>query len=316
MKKVVSIDVGFGDVKVVYERAGNLVFKKFPTAIKEVLPTRIDFSTSSSEKEYYYNSRYYVIGENAKNNSLNQSTVNSLVEFTPLLIYKAIIDYQLETENTIFALGLPLYEYTQKNKQRLKAKLADFEVDYKKQGYFVHIYPQGVGCYFAYTLYHKQEIQNALILDIGFNTVEIILLRNGRIVKTESTMLAKNGIMQIAGLLKRLLLERKKINLSYQEAIDILINKSITIYGKKFDLSDIVTEVKRMYSDQLLKEIYAMYDDNLRSADRLLLCGGGAYHIGDHLPEEYNGLAEILPDAEFANALGYYFALKYQLEKK
>ncbi len=58
MQKVISIDVGFGDVKVVSQKGGELIKHKFPSAVKEILPA--NFNDLKQEKNFIYHSKHYI----------------------------------------------------------------------------------------------------------------------------------------------------------------------------------------------------------------------------------------------------------------
>ncbi|BAI80350.1 conserved hypothetical protein [Deferribacter desulfuricans SSM1] len=238
MQKVVAIDVGFGDVKVAYREGGELIMRKFPSAVKEILSVNFEFNHLSQEKKFLYHSKHYVLGEAAKLDGININNIEKLMFFTLLLIYKVFHDYSIPMDNILLALGLPLQFYNQTNVQKLKASVADFEVDNESLGFNSKIFPQGASVYFTCKLLYDTPIANTLILDVGFNTVECIWFQNSKHVPHLQKMLERDGIMKIAQLLKGAV----KYNISPLEAVDILRTNKIKIYNEEEDLSNIVDE--------------------------------------------------------------------------
>lgn len=54
----------------------------------------------------------------------------------------------------------------------------------------------------------------------------------------------------------------------------------------------------------------ADFGERIKQAHRLVLAGGGAYHLIHQLPEAWKRKAILLTDAAYANVIGYFLQLR------
>ena len=331
MEMVIGLDIGFGDVKAVtevYQNSGSGPDTsdrlKFPTAISYSKDGVIgDLGIS---EEYEFNGRKYIVGDFAKQARDIFSTRNMdfLLMYAPLLAYKTLIQTSRSLElskpdsiNKQLCVGVPLGYYDRKNE--LKNRLVNFAVSNDNVQFEVEVRAQGQGILFDYMLdrqgrpINERINQNLLIVDIGFNTVDVLGVIEGRPNKEWSDMVENSGICRICEEVQAYLKREIHFDLPEQIVKDVISSSRISLYGNKKDVSVPVRKAKELYSDRLNQEIKTRWDPFLKRADKLIIAGGGAYYM-DNLQEIYPRDFIYVPDEpEYCNARGF---LKYMKSEK
>ena len=167
----VGIDVGVGHVKVVSD-IGEL---KFPTMLAYFMNTGFN-ETETIE----YKGQKYTIGEDARyeRNKISISSTADIIKYYPIFQEYVLKKLGLKREHTVIVTGVPPNQKSKKD--QLKA-YCDF------------VLPQGLGIYID--VQEKITGRSALILDVGYNTVDYILVANGEKKKGET--FEKQGVERI-----------------------------------------------------------------------------------------------------------------------
>ncbi len=305
-----GLDIGFGDVKAVCDG----VKIKIPTAVAYAEESACELGAFSQDyEEYLFANRKYIVGESAMSKAFSTRSYDFLKRYAPLLTYKVIKG--LPKKVTSLATGLPLAYFTQTHKADFMTAMKRITVDSETMELDVAVFPQGVGALLDYRLNDKGEANegtahSGLVIDIGFNTVDVVAFKNGSAMKPDSGMLERAGISKPAQDLARILQKETTINLTEQEAKDVLLNGGLSVYGHDKDLSEIIRRAIENYVEWLLSVITSRWEDRLQRADKLILAGGGAYYLESHLPSKYRKLLYISDEPEFANARGFLKASK------
>jgi len=308
--ELLGLDIGFGDVKAVCDRMKT----KIPTAVAYAEEGICDLNEFSQDyEEYLFDGRKYIVGETAISRAFSTRSFDFLKRYAPLLAYKMIKD--MPRQVTSVAVGLPLAYFTRQNKTDFISAMRRINVDNETLEINVKVFPQGVGALLDYRLNNEGEESkgtdhNGLVIDVGFNTVDVVAFENGAAVKSDSGMLERAGISKPAQDLARILQKETTINLTEQEAKDVLLNGGLSVYGHDKDLSEVIRRVVENYVEWLLSVITSRWEDRLQRADKLILAGGGAYYLRPHLPSRYRKLLYIPDEPEFANARGFLKASK------
>lgn len=338
-KVYLGLDIGFGDVKIVAafptdgseppegQRHHGRLFTKFPTAIASAKEGIIG-DLGEAEEEYLFNGRKYLVGPPALQCREIFSTrdITFLITYAPLLVYRAI--EHLSEKRAIplvdllngkirLCLGVPLAYFHERRTELLKA-LEDCRVSGNRITFeSVDIRAQGQGILFDYMLDDSgiplpaRLNFNILIVDIGFNTVDILGVIQGRPSREWSDMLEGGGIVRISGEIQSHLTKNFGFSLPEQAVKDVLQKESISLYGVEKDLSDIIRTVSQGYADWLLQEISSRWDGFLKRADRMIVAGGGALYVRHHFLEKYpKGFLHLPERPEYANAFGFYKYLR------
>ena len=92
--------------------------------------------------------------------------------------------------------------FTKKHKQIVIDRLSEITVNGETIHLNVDVIPQGVGVLFDYRVdFAGNEIEKTdidmMVLDVGFNTVDVLPVEDGIAVKNDSGMLEKWGVSRI-----------------------------------------------------------------------------------------------------------------------
>jgi plasmid segregation protein ParM len=327
MSKIINLglDVGFGEVKVV----GNLLNGKpkklaksfkFPTAIARLKRERIK-GLENQKKSYLYKEQQFFIGDQVKNN-MTIRDIEALIEFSPLFIYKALQDFQdffnidtidfLNAEKNL-CVGLPLENFFN-YKSCLASTVKDIEVDNTKISFNkINICPQGQGVLFDFFVDENGDFdkdwqnKNLVIIDIGFNTVDILIVENGLISSTESFMLDGFGVCRITEQLEIFLRDQYSAPHLYESELkEILYKKEYCLYNKPLPIQNELKKIIAENAQDLFLEIKNKLNSFIIKSDRLILAGGGAYYIQEYFAEQYPKEFLYYPEQpEFSNSRGY-----------
>ena len=311
-----GLDIGYGDVKGVYRHEGVLEMLKFPTAIAYAERGVGELSAFAEDEEYEYRGKKYLIGKEALFGAFSTRSFEFMKRYAPLFVFKAVKEIHGKTTVPItdIAMGLPLSYYTDANMKELIPLLGRIEIGHTVLELNVRFYPQGLGVLADYRLspaggVNQQTDQDMLIIDIGFNTVDVIAVERGRIVKGESDTLERHGISKISLTIAKEIKSRMQLDLSEQESKDVLHHGKIRVYGAERDLSELVRESAEKYMDWLMQEVRSKWAARIQRAERVIIAGGGAYYLQGHIPEEYRPIIYVPDRPEYANASGFLKAL-------
>lgn len=299
---LIAIDTGFSSVKV---KTDDKEFK-FPSAIAVYKKPAI--SLGEKEITYEYQGKEYVVGEKALDyeDKKYARTIDFIIEYAPLLVAEAIIKSG-GMQYKDLAVGLPLGYYMQ-YKDTFKEKLEKFMINSNVYEFNVAVHPQAVGILADYVYQTKpSDDESGYVLDIGFNTFIALRYKDLRAKAEGSKQYELYGISKAIEDLQEYIKSKYDINLNSIEANDVFLKGYLKAgYGKRYELQNVIQEIIENYIDTLLKTIENDFDKYLRQTDRLVIAGGGAYHIEKYLPEKYKDFVYIPPNPEFSNARGYY----------
>ncbi|MEM0173341.1 MAG: hypothetical protein QXI16_02420, partial [Sulfolobaceae archaeon] len=139
------------------------------------------------------------------------------------------------------------------------------------------------------------------VLDIGYNTVDVLLFQNGNILKEES-FVNSLGVERIIHNIRILINQRYKSDISESQTRLATFSKSIKIDGVLYDLTDIIRNVIEKYTSALITDVVKHFRG--LSISKVIVSGGGAYFLEDiELPKNF-----VLSQKpyEFQNVIGYY----------
>jgi plasmid segregation protein ParM len=301
----VAIDIGYGDTKVVYKNSnGEIKYFKFPSAVERVTREGLNFTKSDSNILSFKGLKYRV-GKDVILNPYDTRDIDFLTDYSPLLVYKAL-DIISKTENTKdiyeneLAIGLSILNWN-KNKEYIDA-LSDFIINDKKIINEISLFAQGQGVYID----NSDKITNndfVIIIDIGFNTLDVIVFKKGIPIK-EFSYGIEFGTYRIIQELQDKVEKEFGFPIQEMEAKNILLKDGIVeFYGNKKNFKNSIKESKKIYSKELIQTFKNKSKDILRNANTIIMSGGGAYYLNKETL--YENI--IFGDApyEFSNAKGY-----------
>jgi len=279
----VGADVGFGFVKVVWD--GNQV--KFPTALAYHTATDI-----SEVELVVHDGKEYVVGEDVRYepNVITILTVEELINYYPVFLKYALKEKIDKVEE--IAVGLPpkYKDYSDKLK-KIVSSLGIKNVE---------VLPQGFGIFTDV----KNEIgEEVLIVDVGFNTVDFLVIKGGK--KKKGHTLEKMGILKAVEIFRDLL----KSDYAFLTSAPLTkmlqrFEKSYAVIdGERIDLKEFKEKALQRYTEILMGELRRRLGDFVREVESLVFAGGGANLIK---PEMIRPKGVIIPNQpEYSQARGY-----------
>lgn len=314
VKDVLGIDIGYGDVKVIYGDTTGKISKifKFPSAIgvtqrnAYVSDTRVlDFKEHS-----------YYVGEDALSlpsaNMVDISEYKNLEYYAPLFLYHTMRMIGLEEAPDYVVCGLSKAQIT--NSGYFKEALENFEVNGRSfSGVKVSILPQGAGSKITVDTYgdefpQQQRDMNAentfIGVDIGFNTVDIFLVMNGKTSPSLFEGIEHQGVMKVAQMLAEYIKGEYNREITLHEAKEALDTGVYKLRGQRHDISKQVYEIKQGYLKEIQDLINQRYGDVMDKCDFVYLSGGGSVFFKDVDKTGFFRTPKKAP--EYYNAIGFY----------
>lgn len=294
---VVGLDVGFGYVKY-YVEDGR--YGRFPSWVG------IWKGQSVSDVEpIEYGGREYVVGEDAEFfERVEMPSFDELLRYSGVFV--EYVKKKLSLREPILVGGLSARHYG--------IYLRDAMVKRFFDGIYNAVYPQGGGI-FADVMegLSLESGDTALVIDIGFNTVDYLLTRyDGEVYRRIALDTIEGlGVLLAVDLFMGQLPERVvgiAKSWSKSNMIGVFEKGSMRIEGKVVDLSSYRDKAISLYTDMLITRIKEAIGKGVFKASRVVVGGGGAYVIDVRKIRE----DAIIPEnAEYSNARGFVKAYKY-----
>lgn len=316
MKKI-CIDPGFGDTKVAVMDNGVLSkYFKETNAIANLGTESDSVKYTGTEADVIkYHDNFYLVGKNALEypdaSVMNVMDYDSLLKITPMIALKYIKDVN-EYDQVTFTLSSAFKNNSSDFREHLSEELG---MDKTK----VKIIPQGAGC--KVTLDNigldlsnpssKNGYKNYLILDIGFNTIDVANVIGNSIMPADIKGYTGEGVCNIAEYVKNQL-HTQGIEASLPRVRSVLYDKSLKVRDKIYDCTKYIQDGTVEYLNHLKEFLEKNYGDRMNVIDNVILFGGGAELIkknSDHWKELYGDGFMLSPkvDAEYYNCIGGLF---------
>ena len=298
---ILTIDTGYSYIKYAYEKKEKdkqfYGKNKFITA---VCPVEVDSLSIGDKSSVRYNGKDYLVGEKAlyKSNVLPTRSDDFLTTYAPLFIHKIVEENNLSPD--LVTLSLSIGEFKKKYKT-LESVCQSFTINDTVYNFRTEVYPQGLGIW-----KYAGSPSNAIILDIGFNTVDILSIIDGRPVPEFSAGYADMGVCEIASTVAEYI--SANIVGSYIPEISVI---QVVAAGKfkykrqEYDVSDLINSKKKTYTKRIFDVLSKSpkFKTVFDRIDTFIAAGGGAYFIDDDLKKQYGF---TIPDKpEYANVLGF-----------
>lgn len=299
-----GIDIGFGDVKIFYTDGNESIQLKFPTAVKiadEFGNVNFDGDFGSYDT-YEYQGEKYIVGNDAVREGQYTRSKSFLMKYSAILLSHALKVANINP--AAIGIGLPLGFYSAE-KEILQKTIKDAVVNGQRLDFFnLSVFPQGVACvtdYFHNFTDASQAAPTLMVMDVGYNTIDIVVIDKGKLDTQKTEMLEKQGVSIIVEQVRKLLKEKFNLEPSIQTAKEVFISKSIKIFSEQISLKDECDLIVTRYLDNLMNRITDNWGSFLYDADAIILAGGGAHYIDANYKPNF----VKLKDPEFSNARGY-----------
>ncbi|MDF2892533.1 MAG: ParM/StbA family protein [Clostridia bacterium] len=242
----------------------------------------------------------YIVGEGNVEVDLNR--INK--ELTRVCLLEALSKSSNQNDFQVVA-GLPLGLFnSQKDQMKqmlLNNRYVEFEVNKQKRAIGItkaEVFPQCLGAH--YSLDTIDDTEDRIYIDIGGRTVIIALLQvfNGKRKVTQHSTIYEGTLTLFSKIVSA-------INSKYETLFEIedgerILKNGLSIYGEKQEIGFIKNIIEE-HTDKIMKELLLKYP--VKTA-KVTLIGGGAYVLKSLFDKRIPGTS-IIPNAQFANALGF-----------
>jgi hypothetical protein len=289
--RVIGIDIGFGQVKVVSDDLS----RKFPSQIAQFLEGEL-----SDVPAVEHDGMWYVVGEEATafRHKLSISTVEMLIRYSPVLLKRALQEVGQSREYFVVS-GLPP-RFRHMGEEFSKALQTVEGVSR------VVIVPQGAGILEDVKEYLRTQ-EGALILDIGFNTVDYLSVRvkGGEFVKERGGTVEGLGVKSAVEIFRSLLPDAVGFlrNEPYVFLVPYFAKGRLTLAGKEFFLQEEKAKASKLWTEQIYLRLQEEIGELIKSKPVFVVAGGGAYFLDRSL---FGREVYIPAQPDFSNARGYY----------
>ncbi|AEA33649.1 ParM/StbA family protein [Hippea maritima] len=296
---ILSVDTGYSFIKYAYkDKNGSTSYDKFITAIAPA--GEVDDLGIGKKTSFNYNGEEYLVGEKAlyKGNVLPTRANDFLTTYSPLFLYKIIKDNGLQPD--LVTLSLSISEFKAKSKI-LKQACENFIVNDTVFSFRVKVFPQGLGIW-----KYAGSPENAVILDIGFNTIDVLTVIEGMPIPELSAGYKDMGVCEMASTVsEHISANIVKSYVPEVSVVQVLAAGKFKYKRHEYDISELIEQKKETYTKRIFETISksSKLQTVLDRIDTFIVAGGGAYFIDDNLKESYGFVIPNKP--EYANVLGF-----------
>lgn len=308
---ILGIDIGFGDTKVILSNENGNLLKKFKFS------STIGITKSNEHirdpKIYTYKGNSYYVG--ADSLALPSESLIDIIEYknleyyAPLLLAHAIKLCEIVPD--VIVTGLSKAQIL--NSGYFKDALTEFEVNDKRLTFKnVFVIPQGAGsklcidkygCDFPNPQTEFTGKSSYIGVDIGFNTLDMFRVIDGKTSASVFEGIEHEGIMKIASKVSKLIKEKHNREINLHEAKEILNSNTYKLRSQLFNYTEEILEIKKEYIKELLELVETKYGNILDKCDYIFLSGGGSSFFTSC---EYMGNKILVPKSnyEYYNSIG------------
>ena len=284
MKNILSIDIGYGDNKIVLMNETGEILKifKFPSLVG--ITKKNEFINDN--RIYEFKGHSYYVGEHASSlpseNLIDITEYKNLEFFAPLFLYHTL--KQIDVKPDMIITGLSKAQI--QNSGYFKEVLQEFTVNGETFKFdTIYVLPQGAGSKLTIDKYGTNFPQNQteflgnatyVGVDVGMNTLDIFMVTDGKTSPTLFEGIEKEGVMKIATEVAKKVKELHGRQITLQEAKEILGSGVYKLRNIEHDMKDFVSDIKKQYLKDLLHLIETKYGKILDKCNYIFLSGGGS----------------------------------------
>lgn len=294
-KMNIGFDPGYGYGKGAVEIGGSIVFAKDNSVVA--------WTIEPEEGTIEFEGRHWFVGEEAliRPNQVEIVNHDLLNTHGPLFLLNLLRKLEIDPDD-VGTVGTGLSLAHSKQAEAFRERLSSFEANGRKYSFDIEIIPQAVGAKHALDM--TEEERNYAVLDFGSNTVDALVVINGKIQEASRYGVDSRGVFQMAKAVQKYAANNDIGAITLPEAMDVLESKSLFLYGVSYDLADVVEDIKTEYTTELLSYVFKKWDNEIRVLRKIFFVGGGAhlidkeqllphFHIPDK-PEYYNAVGNLL----------------------
>ncbi|MBM7555489.1 ParM/StbA family protein [Halanaerobacter jeridensis] len=279
------------------------------------------------EEKYYIGS--YAVEQDAMGGEKNFSDkkFEEKSELAKLLAGMSLFttENEIVINNLVLGLNVEKYhEYKQEIVNAFKNKSFKYKLPSEDEHNELTIknvicVPQGIGAYYDQILDMKgRPSQNELansrfgLIDIGGKTIDAFISQG-----TEPIIGTDIGTdFGMADAFKNVS-NKLEVDVPYNLISENYIQGKEEVFWRGEDrrFKELVEEEFKDYAGKIHDLIINEWEKQLARIRTILLCGGGAKFLGEHLPDMFEVDAKLLENAQFSNTSGYYKLGVYSVRK-
>lgn len=302
-----GIDVGFGHTKYAFkDERGELVLGKFPS----VVAVAKDNLNEISEGIHVFENAMYYVGEMAlkqPNHAIREIvTYKDLEKYAPLLIAH-VFELENIANDKVASITCGLSPAHKGHSQNFKNRISKFQINENEFEFDVILLPQGVGAVQAIKYFdgngEVSEASDYLVVDIGFNTMDVIFVYNKQIQRgkiNEDNSFEKKGAINIAEMMQKHVKATFDRDITLKESLAIVTQGSYRLRGGVHDLKDEIKAFKEKYTKDIMEFLEMNYSNEFDKMEKICFVGGGGYFIDIKYAEHI----DTFNHSEFFNAIG------------
>jgi len=324
---VLAIDIGYGFTKA-------MVPGEPPwTCLSTVGPAvdvryEADIAADGQPTTVKVDGRWTFVGERALRQSPNARhtlAVTKLGGVEQKAQFYAAAGELLKTtaEKVVVITGLPVADYSSKNRERLKAMLLGHHTIERPRKWTrtfevtdVHVLPQGIGALYALALDRHGRVSRTNpelfqgvvgVVDIGWLTTNLILAEDLRFVEQSSNSITAGIAQVLRGVGKDL---KRAYDLDWTLQLGRLDRavreRAVEVYGERTDISHIVDPHLRDVAEAITAAAQSLPGWGGGAGLRaVVLTGGGSRLLGDYVNQAYPHARRSGERPELDNVTGY-----------
>lgn len=309
--KVVSVDVGFGFVKATNWKRKQV---SFPSVFQKSVAEMNGFGSNKNYKIKINDENYYIgekaIEEEATREMSSQDSFDQERYF--VLLATAISQLANNDDEIELRIGLPIRDFfgSSEKVQELGKFLKNKKIKTELNGVTkkikidsVKILPQGYGAFvYLSSVNQIQKNEKIGIIDVGYRTVDYILLKEGNVISSKTGSLEESGMHYIYSDIADQF-EQKNHKKMKAEDVEEYITKDKKI--SNINIEKTLTNQAKNIASQINSKW-----SNVTMLDQIFVVGGGskqlAKEIKDNLAQHNDQIREVdSKRTQYINALGY-----------
>lgn len=315
----ICFDVGFSSTKIAsISNEDNIpTYSKELNVVSDLGSENFDAYKGNEKDIVAFNGKHYIVGKAAlqtKDQRIMKTTdFDSMKEVTPIVATKFLKNYKPDdVEYICFTLSSAYLGNSKEFHNYLTEMLPDYNGKIKliPQGASIKRALDNIGLDVSNPSY-KNSYQNYIIVDMGFNTIDVATVINGALIPEDIQGYTHTGAVLIAEEVQKQIKNTFDITLDMNRTKAVLEDKSFKQKGEVYNCKDIVNKAVNLYLEVLRDFLEKNYGDEMKAISNVLLAGGGAEIIRDNMDqwnEYYKEGFMIIPvtigSATYLNALG------------
>lgn len=316
---IIAIDIGYGYVKAISDRGGEVIFPSFVApaedlVLREVLKSKgpghfviVEWPGAAAQR--YFVGDLAIAESRLATAPMNRDKWTHWSTSVLVLTALALLEEHASSSSMVVT-GLPL-DFYRGQRELVEKTLAGLNcaVTVDNHRRFVKVDKTVVFLQGAAAIYAMETLPMGrnVVVDIGKFTTNIMTFETtgSRVVPvTQYSGSVEKGITLLHAAVRRAFLQQYYLPLESTEIEKIVRDRSLLFAGRNLDLTDMVASAKAQAAQVIMDEVVACLNSKLDQVNNFVFCGGGAIALEADLAKHFPR-STFMADGQFANARGY-----------